>query len=245
VALHRALLATCVQLLGDDFTDIIEITKQFVTLCTRKLTPEHVEQIVGHYADFGKASLVREELRSRDGDTATSRDGGGSGMSRSGGGTPIAFLSYCHESPELIKWVRDLAAKLRSDGVKTLLDRWETAPGDQLPEFMERAVRESDFVLVVCTPKYRARSDKRKGGVGYEGDIMTAEVWTEGSRRKFIPLLRGRQWGLSAPSWLRGSKFIDLRGDPYQEDRYEELLDTLLGRRETAPPVAAPGRPGP
>ena len=34
-------------------------------------------------------------------------------------------------------------------------------PGDQLPGFMERAVRENDYVLIVCTPTYADRSNRR------------------------------------------------------------------------------------
>lgn len=151
---------------------------------------------------------------------------------------PKAFISYAWESDEHRRWVKSLASRLRGDGVETVLDQWELAPGDQLPRFMERAVRESDFVLIVCTPKYQEKSDGRLGGVGYEGDIMAAEVATGVDRRKFIPLLRSEAWISASPSWLRGSYYLDVRGDPYSEENYSELLDTLLGRRDKAPPVA-------
>jgi len=41
--------------------------------------------------------------------------------------------------------------------------------------------------------------------VGYEGDIMTAEVFTGVAREKFIPVLRRGSWEDASPSWLRGS----------------------------------------
>ncbi len=157
--------------------------------------------------------------------------------------TPRVFVSYSWESPEHKSWVKKLATHLRKHGVETLLDQWELAPGDQLPRFMERSVRDSDFVLVVCTPKYRERSDSRAGGVGYEGDIMTAEIATGTDRRKFIPLLRSDSWDESAPSWLRGSYYIDLRLHPSETANYQDLLQTLLGRREKAPPIGTPSVP--
>jgi hypothetical protein len=126
---------------------------------------------------------------------------------------PTAFVSYSWDAPEHQRWVRDLAARLRLDGVETVLDQWHAAPGDQLPAFMEKSVRESQFVLVVCTPKYKLKSDGRHGGVGYEGDIMTAEVFTGTQRRKFIPILHSGNWQEAAPSWLLGSYYIDLRGE--------------------------------
>ena len=83
------------------------------------------------------------------------------------------FISYAWDSKEHKTWVRNLSTRLKNGGVDVTLDQWHLVPGDQIPEFMERAVRESDFVLIVCTQKYKERSDARSGGVGYEGDVMT------------------------------------------------------------------------
>jgi hypothetical protein len=105
---------------------------------------------------------------------------------------------------------------------------------------MERAIRENQFVVIVCTPRYKRRSDAREGGVGYEGDIMTAETMTSQNQRKFVPVLRSGEWRQAAPSWLLGKYYINLAGDPYSERDYEDLVRTLLGIRETAPPVGKP-----
>ncbi|MBI3912045.1 MAG: toll/interleukin-1 receptor domain-containing protein [Armatimonadetes bacterium] len=150
---------------------------------------------------------------------------------------PRAFVSYAWEDEEHIEWVRSLASQLRADGVNVTLDQWGTAPGDQLPEFMERAIRENDYVLIICTPAYKQKSDNRAGGVGYEGAIMTAEVNTQRNRRKFIPILRKGDCTQAAPSWLLGCYYVDLRGNPYAEERYRDLLDTLHGQRPQAPPL--------
>jgi hypothetical protein len=99
-------------------------------------------------------------------------------------------------SDEHRQWVLDFATRLRSDGVEVTLDQWHLHPGDQLPAFMEPAIRDNDYILIVCTPHYAERSNRRAGGVGYEGDIMTAEVFTQRNERKFIPVFaldrRGR-----------------------------------------------------
>ena len=84
-------------------------------------------------------------------------------------------------------------------------------------------------MIAVCTPRFKEGSDGRSGGVGYEGDIMTAEVFTGGNQRKFIPILRSGDWNEAAPSWLRGKAYINLKGDPYSEAQYEDLLRTLHG----------------
>ena len=102
---------------------------------------------------------------------------------------------------------------------------------------MERSIRDNDFVVIICTPRYRIRADGREGGVGYEGDIMTAEVMTARNRRKFIPVWRSGRWEEAAPTWLGGSLRIDLTNDPYDEKEYANLLRTLRGERPKAPPV--------
>jgi hypothetical protein len=150
---------------------------------------------------------------------------------------PRAFISYSWDDDAHKEWVKHLATRLRTDGVDVTLDRWHAAPGDQIPAFMERAVRENDFVIAVCTPRFKERSDARGGGVGYEGDIMTAFVFTSVADKKFIPVLRRGSWIEAAPTWLLGRANIDLSGEPYSESEYEELLRTLHGKREEAPPI--------
>ncbi len=150
---------------------------------------------------------------------------------------PTAFISYSWDDEAHKAWVKDFATRLRGDGIDAKLDRWEAVPGDQLPAFMEQAIRENDFVLILCTPKYKVRSELRKGGVGYEGDIMTGELLTTGNQRKFIPILRDGDPGTALPNWLQGKYRIDLRGNPYSDEQYKDLTTTLLNGREQPPPV--------
>lgn len=154
---------------------------------------------------------------------------------------PQTFISYSWDNDTHKQWVRKLAEGLRKNGVNATLDQWETSPGDQLPAFMERTIRESKFVVIICTPNYKKRSDSRKGGVGYEGDIMTAEAMNEQNPRKFIPVLRSGNWSDAAPSWLSGKSFIDLSDESDDHERsYKELLNALLETPESPPPVESP-----
>ena len=151
-----------------------------------------------------------------------------------------AFMSYSWDDDQHKEWVAKLATNLRDDGVETILDQWHAGPGDQLPEFMERQIRENDYVLIICTPNYRLKSDGRKGGVGYEGDIMTAEVHNQRNHRKFIPILAQGTWENAAPSWLKGKYYIDLSSPDRYEKNYPDLIATLLGERQIAPPLRRP-----
>jgi hypothetical protein len=150
---------------------------------------------------------------------------------------PKVFISYTWESDEHKAWVREFAERLTEDGVAVTLDQWEIHPGDQMPAFMERSVRENDYVLVVCTPTYKRKSNNREGGAGYEGDIITGEIVNGGNRRKFIPVHRLGTWPEAAPSWLAAAYYISLTGERYDEGKYNDLINTLHGLRPAAPRI--------
>jgi len=150
---------------------------------------------------------------------------------------PSAFISYSWDDDEHKDWVRALAERLRADGIEAMLDQWTAVPGDQLPHFMENAVAHNDFVLIVCTARYRSRSEAREGGVGYEGDIITGALLHGRNQRKFIPVLRRGNWRDAAPLWLAGKYYVDLRDGPRFDPQYEDLVSTLRGTRLQAPPV--------
>lgn len=153
---------------------------------------------------------------------------------------PRTFISYAWESDEIKQWVKNLAAELRNDGIDAKLDQWEIIPGDRMPHFMEKSVRENDYVLIICTPKYKSKSENRIGGVGYEGDIMTAEVLQKLNHRKFIPILKSGTNQTAIPSWLSGKYYVDLSNEQHYSNNYSDLTTTLFNKRETAPKLGVP-----
>ena len=152
---------------------------------------------------------------------------------------PTAFISYSWDSDEHKDWVLNLAVKLRKDGVNVILDRWSIKPGDYFPEFMERSVRESDFILIICTSNYKEKSNNRKGGVGYEQSIMTAEAARGTNHSKFIPILLNETWEKSAASWVEGKYYINLQDKEFEKN-YRELLLTIHNQRPQPPPIGKP-----
>lgn len=155
--------------------------------------------------------------------------------------TTRVFVSYSWDDERHKTWVARLAAALRRDGVETRLDRWHSELGDPLPAFMEREIRDNDYVVIVCTPEYRRKSDAGTGGVGFEGAIMTGEIAERGNHRKYIPVLARGAWSDAAPSWLRGKRYADLSTAERYAAGYAELLRTLQGRKSEAPPIGAIG----
>jgi hypothetical protein len=137
------------------------------------------------------------------------------------------FLSYSWDNPAHKDWVLGFANRLRDDGVDAILDQTHLSLGGETPAFMERCVGESKNVLIICTEGYKDRFDHRRGGAGYEGHIITAELLADLGKTKFIPVLRQGEWTTAMPTALGGIYGADLRAD--DEAEYKKLVKHLHG----------------
>lgn len=143
--------------------------------------------------------------------------------------SPKVFISYSWEDDEHKSWVRSFADQLISDGVDVSLDQYDLSLGDRLPQFMEQEISHADYVLIICTPTYREKSDARMGGVGYEGHIISGELFSAHNERKFIPIIRKGGHDSAIPKCLEGKVWVDLseHGDYYAN--YKDLVATIYG----------------
>lgn len=144
---------------------------------------------------------------------------------------PTLFISYAWESERHKLWVLKLAADLIRNGVEVRIDEWDLRSyGHDLHHFMETCVRDSDHVLLVCTPEYAKRANNRSGGVGVESTIITGEFYrSEKEGNKFIPIIRSEA-GVhhSLPTYLSSRFAIDFTRDSEYQARFEELLRRLF-----------------
>ncbi len=140
---------------------------------------------------------------------------------------PKVFISYSHDSPEHKRWVSELAARLRHNGIDAILDQWDLGPGDDIALFMESGLRDSDRVLVVCTDTYVRKANDREGGVGYEVQIVTAQLIENLGIDKFIPLIRPASGKKKVPTCLEARVYIDFRNESQFNAEFEKLLREL------------------
>ena len=140
---------------------------------------------------------------------------------------PKAFISYSHDSPKHKQWVLELSERLRHKGVDAILDQWDLNPGDDRTSFMERGVKDSDRVLVICTESYVRKANDREGGVGYEQLIVTAQVAQNIRTDKFIPIIRQASGEEKTPTFLGTRVYIDFTNDSQFDERFDELLREL------------------
>lgn len=153
---------------------------------------------------------------------------------------PTAFISYSHDSDEHKTWVRaGLAERLMAAGIRVVLDQWHLKYGADLTYFMENAAR-ADSVLLVCTPMFAAKANARKGGVGYESSIVTAEMLQRhpSVEPKFVPIWRAGEREAATPHYLQAMLAVDLRNEnPDYEREFVSLLRQLHKVPEHVPPA--------
>lgn len=145
---------------------------------------------------------------------------------------PKVFISYSWEDKEHKDWVRSLTDQLIENGIDATLDQYDLTLGDRLPQFMEQSITAADYVLIICTPTYKEKADNRQGGVGYEGHIISGELFSKGNEHKFIPVIRKGNVRTAIPTYLSGKLGIDLTGKTDYVSNFRDLVTTLWGGRK-------------
>ncbi len=139
---------------------------------------------------------------------------------------PKVFVSYAHETPDHMNWVKALVADLRGGGIDALLDEYRVKPGEDFTLFMDE-IRVCERVLLICTPTYACKSNEGVGGVGYERSVITAELAKTIDTAKFICVLRDADPTDSIPTFAHTRRFVDFRDDSEYEVRLDELCRAL------------------
>jgi hypothetical protein len=141
---------------------------------------------------------------------------------------PKVFISYSWSSAEHEQWVLELAKTLVESGVDIVLDKWDLREGQDKFAFMERMVTDPAIskVLIVCDRGYTEKADTRRGGVGTESQIISAEVYSKVEQSKFVPIVSEFADDGSAilPAYLRGRVFIDMSSAANRYENFEQLL---------------------
>ena len=149
---------------------------------------------------------------------------------------PKIFISYSHDSPVHMQWVSELAAKLRRNGVQIIFDQWHFSSANDPKQFMEFGVKNSDWILVICTDSYVGKANDGEDSIGYEPMIVTQKLVEDLGINKFIPIIRQTEWEDKTPEFLKERVSIDFTDD----DQFDEKFDELLHERLLVPPLQKP-----
>jgi hypothetical protein len=153
---------------------------------------------------------------------------------------PTVFVSYSHDSREHKQWVAQFATALMEKHVQVIFDQWDLEPGDDVPKFMERAVKQADRVLMICTEPYVRKANDGKGGVGYEAMIVTGELVRDLGTRKFVPIIRQGGGEPVVPSCVGTRLWVDFSKDEDFDSALGELIKTLHQAQHLAKPTLGP-----
>jgi hypothetical protein len=153
------------------------------------------------------------------------------------GRRPVVFISYSWDDDEHNAWVLRLAEKLVKSGIEVILDKYKLSLGKSLPHFIEQSIASANRILIIFTPNYRLKADKRSGGVGYEYSIMNNDLYNNQTMNdKVIPVLRKGNMQESIPSFMQQYIHLDLREDANFEARFTELIRDIYNDPAIKPP---------
>ncbi|MES2942596.1 MAG: toll/interleukin-1 receptor domain-containing protein, partial [Pseudomonadota bacterium] len=111
-------------------------------------------------------------------------------------GKHTVFVSYAHESVAFGAQVEQLCVWLRSQGISLEcdFDHADRPPPKGWTTWMQHGIEDASVVLVVASPKYKARFEKRAApdsgrGVAWEGAIITQDLYDAAlCNHKFYPI---------------------------------------------------------
>jgi WD40 repeat protein len=142
---------------------------------------------------------------------------------------PKVLISFSHDSPEHEQSVLELANRLRGDGIDCTIDLYVVVPEEGWPLWMERQIRDSNFVLLICTETYlkRVLGEEQPGkglGVRWEGNLIYNAIYSAAvMNTKFIPLLFVAGEAAYVPTSLQGTTIYE----PFTNAGYEKLYRRL------------------
>jgi hypothetical protein len=159
--------------------------------------------------------------------------------------TTRAFISYAHDTTAHVDLVRRFQLFLREVGVDARLDLSAASVPRDWPVWMSEQIRESDFVLVIASPKYRERADglapdEEGRGVRWEARLIRDLYYAnEGAgRAKVLPVVLPNQSTDGIPSWLAPASCTHYTVTEWTFAGAQDLLRYLFKQpKYTDPPV--------
>lgn len=149
---------------------------------------------------------------------------------------PRVFISYTGMDDKNAQWVKELADKLRRNGVDARLDKFHLKPGYDLPQWMTDEVIKAQKVLLICDKYYADKADMRRGGVGWETMIIQGDMLANQDQGKYIAIIREPNIDESLPVYVKSKYALDWSDDNKAENGFDELLYHLFDC-DTEPPI--------
>lgn len=147
------------------------------------------------------------------------------------------FISYSWDSEEHKKWVLDFADSLMKEGVYVILDQYEVKLGMNFKHFLETSINKANRILIIFTPDYKLKSERRESGVGYEYSIINAELYNnQANNERVIPILRKGSIKESIPEFMQQYIYANMVDGENYDKEYTNLLRQIYNEPEIVKP---------
>ena len=150
------------------------------------------------------------------------------------------FISYSGTSDRHRKWVAELGAFLRANGLDARLDQWHLRKGMDLPQWMTNELEMAERVIIISDRRYSERADGRSGGVGWETMLIQGDMSNLSPQStKYLVVVREDAFDSGVPRYLKTKFCIHWRSDSDEAELRDELLKELYDV-SLEPPLGAP-----
>jgi hypothetical protein len=176
-------------------------------------------------------------------DPAAAQQTGSQPNMSTGPASPKVFISYAWEDADHNDKAVGLANALRGHGIEAMIDVYVSGtPAEGWPIWMLNQVKQSDFVLIVCTETYRKRCEREEApgtgkGVKWEGAIITQSIYDDDSyNTKLVPVVFKKDDFSHIPLMLKSASRYDLS----DLGQFEKLYRYLTGQPLIVAPSVGP-----
>ena len=158
---------------------------------------------------------------------------------------PKVFISYAHESEKLSDEVLQFSDELRARGIDSEIDQYEEAPPQGWAKWMLKQIDEADFVLVVASPIYYARSkdssNEPKGlGAKWETTQIIQNIYESvNNNTKYIPIFFDKDQVQYILDPLKPYTYYDISN----QKQKNKLINRLAGKSESLRPKLGQDHP--
>lgn len=141
---------------------------------------------------------------------------------------PRVFISYAGNDPDNRAWVKNLANRLRENGVDARLDMFHLKVGQELPQWMTNELMMADKVLLICDKYYAEKADSKKGGVGWETMIIQGDMLLHSDTCKYICIVRDQEVNIGLPIYVRSRYSLHWPEVNISEEDFHTLLYNIF-----------------
>lgn len=141
---------------------------------------------------------------------------------------PRVFISYAGNDQRNRAWVKNLACRLRENGVNARLDIFHLKSGEDLPQWMTNELIMADKVLLICDKYYAEKADSRRGGAGWETMIIQGDMLSHSETCKYICIVRDKEIDKGLPIYVRSKYSLHWPNEELPEEEFKTLLYDLF-----------------